>query len=198
MHFEVKVFLFSLISFAKALPDITIFRISVEDGISVVTQPNPRFAWHLSVTGSNASQSAYQILVASNEDLLTSTKPDLWDSGKVYSDVHWNVRYRGKRLPPGQKLFWAVRAWDQNDIATNYAEGSWKQDKYISQWKARWISAPKKLREQAFKDIEHEDQAAIEAHPGLKPVLYFRKTFTNEEHVKSAYVYCTAKGVFQG
>ena len=61
-------------------------------------------------------QTAYQVLVASSEELLKdgwfkASKPDLWDSGKVESDQSINVEYQGKPLESGQKCFWKVRIW---------------------------------------------------------------------------------------
>src|ERR1017187_1736516 len=42
----------------------------------------PRLSWMLYSSERGVKQSAYQILVASNEDKLKSDAADLWDSGK--------------------------------------------------------------------------------------------------------------------
>lgn len=66
------------------------------------------------------------------------------------------------------------------------------------QWTADWIKAPNNVQQDALKDIEIDEKETIKSHPGLKPVLYFRKTFQNTEPVRSAIVRCTARGMFTG
>lgn len=92
-----------------------------------VDSPNPRLAWILkpyNTINFKLSQTAYQIIVASSAELLESEKPDLWDSEKVNSDNTINVRYQGKILEPGQRVFWTVRVWDQVDDVSAYANVS--------------------------------------------------------------------------
>ena len=72
-----------------------------------VERPAPRLSWKSGV----AKQSAYQIQVASRPDLLAAQAPDLWDSGKVDSDVSLNIPYAGKRLESRQACYWRVRVW---------------------------------------------------------------------------------------
>src|SRR5579871_6795892 len=55
--------------------------------------PNPRLFWKLQSDQRGQKQTAYQILVASSEDLLKQGKGDLWDSGKVVSDASTYLRY---------------------------------------------------------------------------------------------------------
>src|SRR5271168_2556761 len=46
----------------------------------------PQFAWQLTDTRRGARQTAYQLQVATSRELLTSGKPDAWDSGRIASD----------------------------------------------------------------------------------------------------------------
>ena len=51
----------------------------------------PRLSWVIEVRGQRSEdrgqrQTAYQVLVASSEELLAKDLGDLWDSGKVASD----------------------------------------------------------------------------------------------------------------
>lgn len=96
-----------------------------------VDNPNPRLAWILKpvmhkngTIPTNLFQTAYQIAVASNEDLLKSGKPDLWDTKKRLSDSTYNIQYEGKALKPAQKVFWTVRVWDQNGHESKFANVS--------------------------------------------------------------------------
>lgn len=70
----------------------------------------------------NQTQKAYQILVASSKELISTGKPDLWDSDRVESDRTFDVWYQGKVLTPGQTVFWTVRVWDQNNEVSAYAK----------------------------------------------------------------------------
>ncbi len=56
-------------------------------------------------------QTAYQVLVASSEELLNKDQGDLWDSGKVESDQSIQVEYAGKPLASRRQCFWKVRVW---------------------------------------------------------------------------------------
>src|SRR5262245_26603563 len=79
--------------------------------------PRPRFSWRLESTQSDVRQSAYQLLVATQESLLDPGRCDLWDSGKVKSDDAVGVEYSGKRLYSRQRCVWRVLAWDDNGKA---------------------------------------------------------------------------------
>jgi alpha-L-rhamnosidase len=67
------------------------------------------------------NQTAYQILVAGDRELLHEGKADLWDSGKTPSSNQIAVQYAGKDLT-GQKLvYWKVRFWDNKDRPSEWS-----------------------------------------------------------------------------
>lgn len=200
MNFLRGLVLILLISFTGASPEFWIAFASVEGGSDVVNVHNPRMGWQLATFNkiSNATQTAYQIIVASSEERLQTEEIDLWDTKKVHSAENSNIRYEGKPLEPGQRAYWAVRVWDRNDKDSDYCLGSWMFEFDVSQWKALWIGAPKNVQQDALKDIQLQDKELFTTHPGLKPVLYFRKTFYLTESVKKATIYCSAKGMFKG
>lgn len=109
-------------------------------GIDVL---QPRFFWQLHTQRRGARQSAYQILVASDEALLARDQGDLWDSGQVASDQCTHVVYEGSRLGSTQRAWWKVRAWDENEAATEYSEPAWWEMGLLERgdWKAVWIGA---------------------------------------------------------
>lgn len=95
-----------------------------------INSPNPRLSWILEAAADsdgaiphNLTQTAYEIVVASNLTLLRSS-PDLWNSTKVTSNSTFNIRYQGKVLKAGQTAFWTVRVWDQNGDTSQYANVS--------------------------------------------------------------------------
>lgn len=65
-------------------------------------------------------------------------------------------------------------------------------------WRGQWIKGSRNFQEDIIKKLKSEDSQVIKNRPGLKPVLYFRKTFFSDKCVKKGTVYITSKGVFKG
>jgi alpha-L-rhamnosidase len=90
---------------------------------------HPHLSWILKPTNPSSRglrQRAYQILVASSEELLSQDQGDLWDSGKMMSDQTIHVEYAGEPLSSGQKVYWKVRVWDGNGNASAWSTpGFW-------------------------------------------------------------------------
>ncbi|HPU56191.1 MAG TPA: family 78 glycoside hydrolase catalytic domain, partial [Verrucomicrobiota bacterium] len=109
-----------------------------------IDTPRPRLYWTVESSERGQRQSAYQVLVASSEELLTKDAGDLWDSGKVNSDETAHVRYTGKDLRSSQQVFWKVRVWDKDDQPSAWsAVANWTMGIVRSNdWHARWIVAP--------------------------------------------------------
>ncbi|MBH45369.1 MAG: sulfatase [Flavobacteriaceae bacterium] len=80
----------------------------------------PVFRWKL--PENLKSQSAYQILVASNAETIEGNNVDLWDSKRVVSSSSNAIEYNGKRLRPGKTYFWKVRVWDEDNRLVDYTQ----------------------------------------------------------------------------
>lgn len=108
-----------------------------------VDTARPRLSWRWEAPERmrGVRQTAWQVLVASREDLLSRDVGDLWDSGKVLGDATLHIEYRGRPLRSAQTVFWKVRAWDQEDRATPWSEPArWTVGLLEpSDWQARWI-----------------------------------------------------------
>ncbi len=104
----------------------------------------PRLSWRLDGNSAALTQKAYQLLVASSAELLAADKGDLWDSGRVDSDVTTHVRYAGKKLVSAQQVFWKLRFWDAADQASAWSKPStWTMGMVANdEWKGTWIVAP--------------------------------------------------------
>ena len=76
----------------------------------------PRFSWEIKTTRPQ-TQSAYQIFVASSEEVLATDKGNLWDSGKVVSNKSAAIAYAGKPLFAGERFYWKVRCCNNPDEA---------------------------------------------------------------------------------
>lgn len=66
-------------------------------------------------------QTGYQILLATDEDMLAKDSADWWNSGRVVSDENVDNLYHGKALEPSRVYYWKVRTWS-GGIAGPYSE----------------------------------------------------------------------------
>jgi alpha-L-rhamnosidase len=170
----------------------------------------PRLSWKLETgnwkleTGNlklerGIKQTAYQVLVASSEELLNKDQGDLWDSGKVESDQSIQVEYKGKPLQSRIQCYWKVRAWllisalRLPAVAQRAKEGSpisspWSQPACWTMgmlkpddWSAKWIGLDRSQEEKCISlDSAQwiwfpEGDPATGAAAG---VCYFRRSFT--------------------
>lgn len=87
-----------------------------------IDNTSPHFSWILHSEDLGAEQTAYQILVASEEKLLSEGKADLWNSGKIESEQSNWVTYKGDALKSGSFSYWKVRVWDEKGKASAWSE----------------------------------------------------------------------------
>jgi alpha-L-rhamnosidase len=118
----------------------------------------PRLSWLQKSDQQAQYQSAYQVLVASNEKILEQNKGDLWDSGKVESEQSNQIVYKGKPLKSRMRCYWKLRIWDKNDAVSRWSKPAFWTMGLLEQadWKAQWIGydvEPPVAYEQ-FKEIE--------------------------------------------
>ncbi|XP_054157560.1 alpha-L-rhamnosidase-like [Oppia nitens] len=159
----------------------------------------PRFQWTLVATDPlkhNLSQKAYQILVSNDEQSLAKNVGNLWDTGKVVSDQTNHIHYKGKTLNAGQRAYWKVKVWDQEDKESTFSTVAYWGNALIN-WTAQWIGAPVGTQKNALKNIDEIDAQLVKSKPALMPVLYLRKHFTCEPTIKTAILYATAQGAYE-
>lgn len=114
-----------------------------------VTQP--RLSWVVESLERGEKQTAYQILVASSEELLREDKGDLWDSGKVTGDATNQIVYQGSSLASRSRCFWKVRSWDKEGVPSVWSKpASWTVG-LLKQfdWSAKWIDASARAKRDA-------------------------------------------------
>lgn len=154
----------------------------------------PRFSWQLISEEYGQSQTAYQILVSSNEECLRDDMGDMWDSGKIKSSQNTNIIYEGKELESDRRYYWKVKVWDKQGKPCSYSlieecnleensKGSLQRDGigYFetgllkeSHWEGLWITS------------ENTDSAPL-----------FRKDFKLENKIKKANLYICGLGYFE-
>ena len=107
-----------------------------------IDEAHPRLSWLVASGQRGQRQTAYQVLVASNEELLRKDRGDLWDSGKVASDQTTGIVYGGKALRSQQRCFWKLKVWDKDGKASAWSEPAmWGMGLLQpGDWKAQYIS----------------------------------------------------------
>lgn len=137
----------------------------------------PRLSWVLDSNQRGETQTAYQILAASSDELLKSDKADLWDSGKVDSDATSQISYDGQALVSREDCFWKVRVWNHEGRPGAWSPVAHWQMGLLqpADWKAEWI---------------------MPNDPGLTSLPYLRKDFTLKTLPQRATLYVTALGLY--
>ncbi len=135
----------------------------------------PRLSWVIESDRQGRRQIAYQILVASSQELLVKDQGDLWDSGKLPSDQSILVEYAGKPLTSGAECSWKVRVWDENDVASDWSSPARFTIGLLSadDWKGQWIGMA--------SATDHDEP-------------WLRKTFSLEQKPVSAIAYVGSIG----
>lgn len=95
-------------------------QVKVEDRINPakVSNPWPELSWEYE-DDNGREQTAYHVLVASEEQTLDANEGDLWDSGVVVSDER-TAKYEGEELSSEWTYFWKVRVRN--------GEGVWSEE----------------------------------------------------------------------
>lgn len=148
----------------------------LENPLGVVT-PHPRFSWILKSSERGKFQTAYHILVASTRKNIEEDNGDMWNTGKVESDNSINIEYEGDTLKSGERYYWKVCAWDENDQLSQWSEVSAFQMGFLTddEWEGEWIGA-------ADNNIS-------------APLL--RKEFKLNKEIEEAYVYISGLGYYE-
>lgn len=141
----------------------------------------PRLSWIVECSRRGVRQSAYRILVSSNERDLSLDIGDLWDSGKTISPGSNQVPYAGSILQSGQECFWKVKIWDEADHETEWsAPAKWSMGLlHRGDWVGKWIGLRTKRGDVG------------------RPCTFLRKMVKVEKSLSRAVIYATALGVYE-
>lgn len=138
-------------AFREAPSDLTVELIREPSEDVKIFDLKPEFGW--TVPLGSKFQSAYQILVASNEKDINNNNGNIWDSGEVRSLESTNVEYKGTPLQVGKTYYWKVRIWDEENRLVDYSEAqkftTGKSDSYI-------ISTENKFQTDTIKPVKFE------------------------------------------
>jgi alpha-L-rhamnosidase len=161
--------------------------------------PAPRFSWQLFDNSQGARQTAYQVQVASREELLAQGKADLWDSGRVESGQSLNVVYAGAALQPSRRYFWRVTVWGAEGKAYPASPASWWETGLLKQdnWRAAWVgyetAEEDAVRHAAAAWIANPDAKVLDAEKAPEQHFAFRKTLQLDKPVRHASLFATGQ-----
>ncbi|NLN77099.1 MAG: family 78 glycoside hydrolase catalytic domain [Armatimonadetes bacterium] len=163
-----------------------------------IDSTQPRLSWIVSSNSRGEVQTAYQILVASSEDLLKANKGDLWDSGKTLSDQSVLVRYAGKPLISEMRCYWKVRTWTNRGGQSEWSKPAFWSMGLLQEtdWKGKWIANRIKLDDDETLPLNMKgrgpDAASHVMQKMAGPLL--RKTFETRKPLKRATLYACGLG----
>lgn len=146
-------------------------------------EKTPRLFWKIQSDKNNTCQLKYEIRCAESVDKLKLKKEILWNSGKVRSENSTHVKYEGRKLRSGQRIYWKVRIWDNHGRRSEWSEPAFFEMGLLnkSDWKAKWIQCNNLYTE--------------ELRTGRSP--YLHKKFNLKKNIKSARVYITSLGLYE-
>jgi alpha-L-rhamnosidase len=153
-----------------------------------IDELRPRLSWVVESSQRGQRQTAYQVLVASDDRLLRTDRGDLWDTRKVASDQTTGIVYGGKPLASRQRCFWKLKVWDKDGKASAWSEPAmWSMGLLKpGDWKAQYISFQDKTPVHRF------------AQPlFLPPARQYRKEFAAAKTIRRATLYATALGIYE-
>lgn len=165
------------------------------------TEKIPVFRWTLVSSERGASQTAYQLVLDRDERNLSREKDCIWNSGKVFSDESFGVRFAGDDLKPSQKYYWKVRIWDNNGKPSEWSRtaffitGLFENTDWLG---AEWIG---------FEEIPDSLLLVPGIHRGTKMndniavkrtvIPYFRKEFSVDKKIAEAFVFVSGLGHYE-
>jgi alpha-L-rhamnosidase len=151
----------------------------------------PRLSWIVKSDDRGQYQTAYRIIIASNEDLLDDEKGDLWDTGKISSDQTCHIKYKGKSLKSQMYCYWQVKVWDKNDDVSEWSQKAFWSMGLIQpkDWKAKWIGLTSKKKKRPIRKMVPKAR--------YEPSLLMRKEFKVSKKIKRAIIYASALGEYE-
>lgn len=142
---------------------------------------NPRLSWQIESENRGTRQTAFQVLVATNETSLENGTDILWDSGRIESDQSIYFPYDGPPLGSGQRVYWKIHIWDEGGREAESPIAWWEMGLLDqSEWESEWIGAP-----------------FLGGPMTSSPAPYLRKDFSIKKQISSARLYATSIGLYE-
>ena len=160
----------------------------------------PRFSWILTHQERNQKQSSYQLIVSSNENLSKKDVGDIWDSGKVNSQNHINIEYKGQPLVKNTKYYWKVKWWDEKGVESLYSQISSFETAFFEEtdWIGKWISRQEFIEMTTRKKLQYKSgERGLKGRIREVHAIYLRKEFDVQKPIKEARIYICGVGYYE-
>ena len=157
----------------------------------------PLLGWQLESSQRNVLQTAYQILVAEDSNMLKKSSMLFWDSKKVSASSSVQVKYNGMPLRSAKYYYWRVIVWDNKGNRAVSNIQYWQMGILTKQdWKnANWVAYD--ILPDSNKIIPAAHLNGKKSWGKRKNVLpLFRKTFTVSKKIKHATLFISGLGHF--
>jgi alpha-L-rhamnosidase len=143
-----RIYLFIGILFAIAMsaclgekPTVSSLKVEMQENPEGVVSTRPRFSWQIASNTPDLMQTAYQIQLASSEEVLRQGNNLLWDTKKVKNDQSILIPYEGSELSSRQVCFWRVKVFTNRGNSDWSAIGRWSMALLNdADWQAKWIA----------------------------------------------------------
>ncbi|HVZ26985.1 MAG TPA: alpha-L-rhamnosidase N-terminal domain-containing protein, partial [Sediminibacterium sp.] len=142
-----------------------------------IDDPAPRFSWQLASDARNLHQTAYQLRLYE----IGRLRKLFWTSGKIKDGASVMIPYSGPALQSRTRYGWVVDVWDNSRTTPVHSDTAYFQTAFLhaNDWQAKWI------------------QPGFAEDETLRPCPLFRKTFTTQKKIISAFAYITAHGMYE-
>ena len=141
-----------------------------------IDNTKPHLSWKIEAEKQATEQTAYQILAASDKQLLSEEKADLWNSGKIKSPESIWINYAGKLLSSRSVVYWKVRIWSNKEKVSQWSETASFSVGLLNadDWQAEYIG---------MNDKKKDPESPL-----------FRKTFQVTHESKLAFLHVNSLG----
>jgi hypothetical protein len=164
-----------------------------------IESAKPKLSWQMQGDVRNTTQTAYRVLVADDATKLTNNNADIWDSGKVPSNVSFQISCNGKPMQAAKTYYWKVMVWDNHGKASAWSNvASWQMGLLEKKdWHgADWIAYDKLPDSSAIVPFYHgKGPKKLGAANDVLPLM--RKAFNVEGKLKKATLYLCGLGHFE-
>jgi alpha-L-rhamnosidase len=168
---------------------------------SGISSQNPRLGWKLKSDLRNQRQSAYRILVSDDLKQLRSDIGNIWDSEKRLSESSILISYDGIPLISGNKYYWKVKVWNQDNDESAWSEISTWQMGLLNEtdWSnAQWIGYEEMPDSLRLVPGNHGPQNHLGAKAIKRPVTpLFRKEFQAAKKIDRAILFISGLGQYE-
>ena len=173
---------------------------NLSDPVGIGDQ-KPTFSWIVKSDEQNERQTAYQVIVADNQQDINKNEGNVWDSGKINSGKSNGIIYDGKVLISSHKYYWKVRIWSRGG-KSEYSSASTFTTAILheNEWQAKWIGEGLSIDPDNRNGFYYEPIRVDANGDSLKyngKSLLLRKQITFSKPVTSALINVCGLGLYE-